>query len=84
MYIVTGSMTTAERLRRAAESATGYPAYTVRTPAKIRKGGCSYSVKMDDRALEPVRKVIRDYGFGVKKIYKVRTRNGESVYHAVS
>lgn len=84
MYIVAGSATTAERLRRAIERTIGFPAYVVKTPPPIRKGGCSYSVKLDDRALDAVKKIIRGSGISYKKIYTVKKQDGEIVYHAVS
>ena len=84
MYVVVGSATVAERLKRAVERSIGYPAYVVQTPAPIRKGGCSYSVRTDDRALGMMNKIVRSSGLSYKKIYKVMNVNGERVYHAVS
>lgn len=84
MYIVVGSATAAERLRRAAERNIGFPAYVVKTPAAIRKGGCSYSVEFDDRALDVIKQLSGNIGISYKKIYRVEKRNGERVYHAVS
>lgn len=83
MYVVVGSATAAERLRKTAEKNIGIPAYVVKTPAPIRKGGCSYSVRIDDRALNMIKKIARDRGLSYKGIYTVRKKNGESVYHAV-
>lgn len=84
MYIVVGSATSAERLKRTAERSIGFPVYVVKTPASIRKGGCSYSVRTDDRALDMIKKIAREKGFSYKGIYKVYNKNGERVYHAVS
>ena len=84
MYIVVGSATTAERLRKAIERTIGFPAYVVKTPPQIRSGGCSYSVRVDDRALGVINQVFRDTGISYKKIYTVKKENGESVYNAVS
>lgn len=84
MYVVVGSATAAERLKRAAERSIGFPAYVVKTPQPIRTGGCSYSVRTDDRALDIMKKIIRDRGLSYKKIYTVHNKNGERVYHAVS
>ena len=51
MYILVGSVTTATRLKKAAEKIIGFPAYVVHTPSALNQGGCSYSVRVDDRAL---------------------------------
>lgn len=84
MYIVVGSATTAERYKRRLERVSGYPASVVRTPAPIRTGGCSYSVRIDDRALSLAKQVSRESGLSYKKIYRVQNNNGERVYYAVS
>ncbi len=83
MYIVVGSATAAERLKRAAERIVGFPAYVVHTPAAIHHGGCSYSVRLDDRALNEIKKISADNGISFKKIYIEKTEKGERVYHAV-
>ncbi|MDY3971324.1 MAG: putative Se/S carrier-like protein [Clostridia bacterium] len=84
MYIIVGSATTAERLKKAVEKNVGFPAYVVHTPAALNKGGCSYSVRLDDRALDEIRMIAAETGISVKRIYIEKTENGESVYHAVS
>ena len=68
MYIVVGSATAAERLKRAAERIVGFPAYVVHTPAAIHHGGCSYSVRLDDRALNEIKKISADNGISFKKM----------------
>ncbi len=83
MYIVVGSATTAERLRKVIERTIAFPAYVVKTPPQIRNGGCSYSVRVDDRALGIINRICRDVGVSYKKIYTVKKENGVSVYHAV-
>lgn len=84
MYIVVGSATTAERFKRRLERSSGYPASVVRTPAPIRTGGCSYSVRIDDRALDLAKRISCANGLSYKKIYRVQNKNGGRVYHAVS
>lgn len=83
MYILVGSSTNAERLKKSAERRLGFPAYVVHTPAAVSTGGCSYSVRMDDRALDEVRKIASDIGITIKNIYITKTENGERVYHAI-
>ena len=84
MYVVVGSATAAERVKKAAERVVGFPAYVVHTPAAIHHGGCSYSVRLDDRALNEVKAILYDNGISFKGIYIEENGNGERVYHAVS
>lgn len=85
MYVVIGSSTTAQRLKNNLERVAGIPSYVVKTPPRIRTGGCSYSVKADDRALDTVKKIARSSGISYRKIYTVRKDvKGESVYHDIS
>ena len=58
MYILIGSVTTATRLKKAAEKIIGFPAYVVHTPSALNQGGCSYSVRVDDRALKDRKSVV--------------------------
>ena len=80
MYIVTGSVTAAVRLKRLLESATGHPAEVVHTPAAIKRGGCSYAVRADDRLREFIRPFCAERDVPVKGVYM---REGED-YYAVS
>ncbi|MCH5210710.1 MAG: DUF3343 domain-containing protein [Oscillospiraceae bacterium] len=84
MYVVVGSATAAERVKKAAERVVGFPAYVVHTPAAIHHSGCSYSVRLDDRALNEVKTILYDNGISFKGIYIEETEKGERVYHAVS
>ena len=84
MYIVVGSATAAERLKRAAEKILGFPAYVVHTPPAVHHSGCSYSVRLDDRALNDVKRIAADNGLSYKKIYIEKNVKGERVYHDVS
>lgn len=84
MYILVGSVTTAARLKKAIEKIVGIPAYVTHTPSAIHTGGCSYSVRVDNRALDDVRVIAGDMALSIKKIYIEKNENGERVYHAVS
>lgn len=77
MYIVTGSVTSAVRLKRVLEKATGYPAEVVHTPAEIRRGGCSYSVLADDRLRGYIRPFCAEKDIELKGIY---VREGDNFY----
>ena len=83
MYILVGSVTTAARLKKAAEKIVGFPAYVVHTPSAIHSGGCSYSVRLDDRALDVIKTVAGDNQIPIKRIYIEKIENGERVFHAV-
>ncbi len=83
MYILVGSVTTATRLKKAAEKNIGFPAYVVHTPSAIHAGGCSYSVRIDDRAIDDIKTIAADNEISVRGIYIEKKENGERVYHAV-
>lgn len=84
MYILVGSATTATRLKKVAERILGVPAYVVHTPSEINNGGCSYCVRLDDRAMGDIKKIAADNEIPIKRIYIEKTENGERVYNAVS
>lgn len=84
MYVTVGSATTAERLKKVCECVLGFPAYVVHTPSELNNGGCSYSVRLDNRALGDIKKIASDNEIPIKRIYIEKTENGERVYDAVS
>lgn len=84
MYILVGSATTAERLKKAVERNVGFPAAVVHTPSALSTGGCSYSLRLDDRMLGDIRRIASDNHIPIRRIYIEKKENGESVYHAVS
>lgn len=85
MYVVTGSITTAVRIGKLIEAKSGYPAEVVHTPGKLNAGGgCSYSVRADDRLSELAKRICREYKFRIKGIYRRENHNGESVYNDIS
>lgn len=84
MYVITGSSTTAMRLKKAVERTVGYPADVVHTPSALNKGGCSYSVKIDDRAVDEAIKVAKNLGIKIKGLYMEEIVKGERVYHVIS
>lgn len=84
MYILVGSVTTATRLKKTIEKTIGFPAYIVHTPSALNKGGCSYSVRIDDRAKNEVKKIVSDYEIPIKKIYIEKNHNGERAYYDIS
>lgn len=84
MYVITGSITSATRLAKAVEAMSGYPANVVHTPSAIRSGGCSYSVRCDDRVLSIINDIAKDNGISVKSIYAEKYKNGERVLVDIS
>lgn len=84
MYVITGSITSASRLAKIIEALSGYPADVVHTPASIREGGCSYSVRCDDRALSIINDAAKDNGISIKKIYSENYKDGERVFNDIS
>ncbi len=84
LYITVGSITSATRLKKLIEKRAGYPAYLVHTPAAINEtGGCSYSVRADNRLAPLVRPLSEEYGIGIKNIYTEEFAEGERVFNAV-
>ena len=84
MYIVIGSVTTATRLARLIERNAGVPADVARTPAAIKNGGCSYSVRVNGISADNVRSIIKDYGVNIKGIYTEELSGGEREYRDIS
>lgn len=84
MYIITGSVTSASRLTKVVERIGGYPAYVVHTPTALRHGGCSYSVRCDERILPFIKDIAQNAGISIKGIYSEKYENGERVYRDIS
>ncbi len=84
MYIVTGSITSAVRLSRAIEKYNGTPSLVLHTPAKIKKGGCSYCVKSDIKSVDMVYDIASQTGVKIKNIYNEKQENGGRVYYDIS
>ena len=83
MYVLVGSVTTAVRLSKLMEKLSGYPSEVVHTPSSLNKGGCSYSVRSDDRAVELVKGIVKEYSINIKKIYIEEFIGEERVFRAV-
>lgn len=84
LYILVGSITVATRLKKLIERVVGYPADVVHTPEGLNKGGCSYSVRADDRLKSMIIPFSEEYSIPIKKIYTMEIVDGERVYHVVS
>ncbi len=84
MLITIGSITTATRLARLIEKNIGNPAEVLHTPSAINRGGCSYSVRINEKYENAVRRIIADHKVPVKRFYRESHNGQERVYHAVS
>jgi hypothetical protein len=77
MYIVVGSITMATRLAKLLDKTADVSARVVHTPSKIGNGGCSYSVRIEEKSLDAARAVIEESGIRVKAIYAEEMNGGE-------
>ncbi len=84
MYIVIGSVTTATRLARLLERIVGVPTSVVHTPAAIKTGGCSYSVRITGCTAQTVKAVVDEYRFNIKGIYAEEFSGEEREYRDIS
>ena len=73
MLATIGSMTMASRCAKTIWRAMAIPAKVVATPARINKGGCSYSITFDDRYEKDVRNIAEKFNLPIKKWYKEDT-----------
>lgn len=69
MYVIVGSITTAARLAKLIEKTAGIPADVVHTPAAIKSGGCSYSVRVSGCNTGTVKNISDEYGINIKAIF---------------
>lgn len=84
MLAVIGSVTTASRFARLIQKELSADATVVQTPASIKKGGCSYSVRLGEEYADKVIKLASDYGINVRKYYSETVSEGKRVYRVIS
>lgn len=84
MLITIGSITTATRLSRIIEKKLSIPSRVIHTPAEIKKGGCTYSVKTSERYVAEIRSLVKEYGIPVRKYYAEKTDGKRRVYNDIS
>ncbi len=70
MLITIGSITTATRAAKIIQSKTGIKGKVIHTPSEINHGGCSYSIRYDDKDEALLRKVVKEHRIPAKKWYK--------------
>lgn len=76
IYATIGSVTTAARFARELEK-RGIRAEVVHTPVKINAGGCSYSVRVDERYRRELVMLAEMKKYRLKKFYRIE--EGEAV-----
>ena len=81
---VTGAVTSAARLSKELERSGCVNSRVIHTPEPVRKGGCSYSVKIPDTCLTLLSDIISEKHFRLKKIYRETIKNGERSYDDLS
>ena len=83
MLVTIGSVTTAARVAKTIENTLGVSVSVVHTPSELNNGGCSYSVRFNDKYESDVQKLITEYKMPVRKWYREIYNNGQRVYNAV-
>lgn len=84
MLITIGSITTATRAAKLIKRNIGAYAQVVATPSELNRGGCSYSVRFNDRYELEVRRLADEYEIPIKRIYKESQNGKKRVYHDIS
>ena len=84
MYVVTGSITSALRLSKALEHEYGQIASVVHTPLAIKKGGCSYSVRIDTISKDDILNAAKSIDINIKGIYGEKTQGGGRTFYDIS
>ena len=83
MYVLVGSITTAMRLKRLLDNVNGIDSDVVHTPTKLKDGGCSYSLRASNDALDAVKQICDEYSVNIRKIYIDKVVGKERVFDAV-
>ncbi|MDP4117819.1 MAG: DUF3343 domain-containing protein [Bacillota bacterium] len=79
IIILFSSSTSAVRLKEGLTK-EGFVAKVIQTPTKLITGGCNYSVKTTENALEAVRKILTLTGLRTRGIYLDTQQEGEIRY----
>ena len=84
MLVTIGSMTTATRAANIIRKNLGISAQVVSTPAKLNRGGCSYSVKFNEKYERAVRKIVEAHSIPTRRWYRESYNGNERVYDDIS
>lgn len=84
MLVTIGSVTTATRTAKIIRMSLGIPVQVVRTPSELNKGGCSYSIRFNDKYEHDVRRIAAEKNLPLRKWYRPSTDRSGRVYDALS
>jgi hypothetical protein len=79
-----GSITSTTRLSQRLEKTAGCKSKVVHTPNKGEGGGCSYSLRIEEKDLQSLLSVSRQINIPVRKFYREEFVDGEMKYHVIS
>lgn len=83
MLITIGSVTTAAKVAKTIENTLGVAVSVVYTPSELNKGGCSYSIRFNDKYESEVQQLVAEYKLPVRKWYTETYNGRRRVYNAV-
>ncbi len=69
MLLQVASMTDAVRMKKKLRQ-MGMPSEVVQTPPRARRGGCGYSVRIQEKALQPAETAAREIGVRILGVLK--------------
>ncbi len=84
MLITIGSITTATRAAKTIEKNLGISAQVVHTPSELNRGGCSYSVRINEKYELNVRRLVNQYKIPVRRWYREVYDGQRRVYNDIS
>lgn len=83
MLVTIGSVTTATRTAKIIKMNLGISVQVVRTPSELNRGGCSYSIRFNDRYEQEVRRIAAEKKLTLRKWYGSSTDKSQRVYNAL-
>ncbi|NLM49778.1 MAG: DUF3343 domain-containing protein [Clostridiaceae bacterium] len=79
MIAIFSSLTTVNRIKRYFQS-HGEVVTILQTPKELSKGGCTYSIRLQERQLRLLRQAAEELGVKIKGIYRETQQGGKRVY----
>lgn len=83
MLITVGSVTDATRLANVLEREYNTTAAVVHTPSAIKRGGCSYAVRIDERFADKAYDAVKTSKIPIRRYYSEMISRGRRVYRAL-
>ena len=84
LIAVSGAITEAVRLSKELSENGCINCRVIHTPAKISSGNCSYSVKLEEKYISLLKKIMENKKIRVKAIYREIKKEGELFYERIS